>query len=67
MSANTNKVLRRSLRARLGAVAGLSVAPALRAQGARPLVIVAPFPPGGSTDLMARLVAEGWPACSAGR
>jgi len=58
MSASTNRAFRRSRRALLGAVAGLSVAPALRAQGERPLVIVAPFPPGGSTDLLARLVAE---------
>jgi tripartite-type tricarboxylate transporter receptor subunit TctC len=29
-----------------------------RAQSARPLAIVNPFPPGGSTDLMARVVAD---------
>jgi tripartite-type tricarboxylate transporter receptor subunit TctC len=53
MSASTDRT-RRTL---LGAALAL---PALgaHAQTARPLVIVAPFPPGGSTDLMARLVAE---------
>ena len=47
-----------SRRTLLGTAAALLAAPAVLAQGARPLVIVAPFPPGGSTDLMARLIGE---------
>lgn len=58
MSANMHKMAVLSRRALLGATAATLVAPPVRAQGARPLVIVAPFPPGGSTDLMARLIGE---------
>jgi tripartite-type tricarboxylate transporter receptor subunit TctC len=54
MSASTaeQRVRRRVLLAAI-ALPGLA-----RAQGARPLVIVVPFPPGGSSDLMARLIGE---------
>lgn len=49
---------RQSLR-RLGAGATLLAAPALSlAQGGKTLRIVVPFPPGGSTDLLARRIGE---------
>jgi tripartite-type tricarboxylate transporter receptor subunit TctC len=52
-------MLRRSLLASLAA--GLAIGPA-RAQAdgfpTRPLTLVVPFPPGGSTSVMARIVAE---------
>lgn len=46
-----------SRRALLGALALPLLARGAAAQ-ARPIAIIAPFPPGGSTDLLARLVAE---------
>ena len=52
----TSRILRRPL---LGGIAALAAAPAL-AQGtaARPVTIVVPFAPGGSTDIVSRLMAE---------
>lgn len=55
MSASMSRPVRRAL---LGAFAALPFAPRVRAQGARPLTIVAPFPAGGSSDILARVVAE---------
>jgi tripartite-type tricarboxylate transporter receptor subunit TctC len=49
-------------RAALGLGAALLSAPALRAQPAfpaKPLRIIVPYPPGGVTDIMGRLAAEG--------
>lgn len=55
MSASTSDLARRAL---LGTLAALPFAAAPRAQGTRPLTIVAPFPAGGSSDILARIVAE---------
>jgi tripartite-type tricarboxylate transporter receptor subunit TctC len=55
MSASTSRPARRAL---LGALASAPFTAAACAQAARTLTIVAPFPPGGSSDLLARLVAE---------
>jgi tripartite-type tricarboxylate transporter receptor subunit TctC len=55
MSASMSSITRRAL---LAAPALLALTGRAGAQAARPLVIVSPFPPGGSTDLMARLVGE---------
>ena len=49
-------------RSALALSAGLLAAPALHAQGAfpnKPLRIIVPYPPGGVTDIMGRLAAEG--------
>lgn len=55
MSASMASFGRRTL---LGAATALPFGLAARAQPARTLTIVAPFPAGGSSDLLARIVAE---------
>lgn len=55
----TSSISRRQSLHRLGAAASLLAAPMLaQAQSGKTLRIVVPFPPGGSTDLLARRIGE---------
>ncbi|MGC3984529.1 MAG: hypothetical protein QM777_07250 [Pseudorhodoferax sp.] len=55
----TQPISRRQSLRRLGAGTALVAAPLLaQAQGGKTMRIVVPFPPGGSTDLLARRIGE---------
>ncbi|MDB5825161.1 MAG: tripartite tricarboxylate transporter substrate binding protein, partial [Herminiimonas sp.] len=53
-----NKITKRTARLALGAVMlGMSIG-AMAAWPERPITLVVPFPPGGNTDALARLVGQ---------